>query len=40
MRNATGIYITCKYLNRVNKLGVNKTQLYDMWVLDIREAWS
>lgn len=40
MRNATGIYITCKYLNRVNKLGANKTQLYDMWVLDIREAWS
>lgn len=30
--------ITCKYLNKVEKVGVNKQQLYDMWVMDIRGA--
>lgn len=30
------IKVTCKYINRVSSLGVNKQQLYDMWVLDIR----
>ena len=39
MRYADGITITGEYLQKVNRLGVNKQQLYDMWVLDIREAW-
>lgn len=34
-----GIKVTTKYLNKVNNLGVNKQQLYDMWVFDIRQAW-
>lgn len=34
-----GIKVTSKYLRQVEKLGVNKQQLYDMWVFDIREAW-
>ena len=34
-----GILLTSKYLNSVNKLGVNKQQLYDSWVFEIREVW-
>lgn len=30
--------ITCQYLNKVDNAGVNKQQLYDMWVLDIRSV--
>lgn len=38
-RYADGISITSMYLRQVNRLGVNKQQLYDMWVFDIRSAW-
>lgn len=31
--------ITCIYVDKSAKLGVNKQQLYDMWVFDIREAY-
>lgn len=34
-----GMLVTSKYLNKVNKLGVNKTQLYDSWVFEIRNVW-
>ena len=34
-----GIIATTKCLNKVSKLGVNKQQLYDKWVFDIREVW-
>ena len=30
--------VTCRYLNKVDNAGVNKQQLYDMWVLDIRSV--
>ena len=38
-RYAVGIIITSEYVNKVQKLGVNKQQLYDSWVFDIRKAW-
>lgn len=34
-----GIIVTTKALNKVNKLGVNKQQLYDSWVFNIRKVW-
>lgn len=34
-----GILVTSKSLNKVNKMGVNKQQLYDKWVFNIREVW-
>lgn len=34
-----GIEITTKYLRQASKLGCNKQQVYDMWVLDIRSGW-
>ena len=36
---SNGVMATSKYLNKVNKLGVNKTQLYDSWVFEIRNVW-
>ena len=33
------IAITSKYLQKLKKVGVSKTQMYDMWVLEIRGAW-
>jgi hypothetical protein len=36
---ANGIVATTPYLNKVSKLGVNKTQLYDKWVFEIRKSW-
>lgn len=35
---ADAIVVTCTYLNKVDNMGVNKQQLYDMWVLDIRSV--
>lgn len=32
------IIVTNKYLDKVSKLGVNKQQLYDSWVFEIREV--
>ena len=37
---ANGIVITGKHLMQVDKLGVNKQQLYDDWVFEIRKAWG
>ena len=34
-----GIKVTTNALNKVNKMGVNKQQLYDSWVFNIREVW-
>ena len=34
-----GIKVTSKYLRQAERLGVNKQQLYDMWVLEIRSVW-
>jgi len=34
-----GIRITSQYLRKAERLGVNKQQLYDMWVFDIRGKW-
>ena len=39
MRYAQGMYVTEPFLSRVNRLGVNKQQLYDSWVFGIREVW-
>jgi hypothetical protein len=35
-----GVIETTKYLNKAGKLGVNKQQLYDKWVFDIRSVWT
>lgn len=40
IKYADGILATTKYLNKAGKLGGNKQQLYDMWVLEIRQVWS
>lgn len=34
-----GILLTSRYIKMLKKLGVNKQQLYDLWVFDIRELW-
>jgi hypothetical protein len=39
LKYATGIEITSSYYNKVGMLGVNKQQLYDMWVFDLRGVW-
>jgi len=39
IKYADGILATTKYANKCEKLGVNKQQLYDMWVLEIRQVW-
>lgn len=36
---AKGILVTEKYLNRVEIQGVNRKQLYDSWVFEIRNVW-
>ena len=38
-RWADGILVAQKYSNNVDKLGVNKQQLYDNFVFDIRQVW-
>jgi hypothetical protein len=30
------VVTTCKYTTRVGKLGINKQQLYDSWVFEVR----
>ena len=37
-RNGEVVLVTTKYSNKFQKVGVNKQQLYDGWVFDIREA--
>lgn len=39
MKYSYGILVTSPFVTKCSKLGVNKSQLYDEWVLDIREAW-
>lgn len=36
---ALGILVTRNSANEVGRLGVNRQHIYDMWVLNIREAW-
>lgn len=36
---STGLLITSKYLQDMRLVGVNKQSTFDMWLLDIREAW-
>ena len=36
---ADGICVTSRCLNKLQKVGVNKVQLYDSWVFDIRGEW-
>lgn len=38
-QNGKVVFVTQTYLNKLQKVGVNKQQLYDSWVFDIREAW-
>lgn len=35
-----GIDVTIPYLNKVSHIGVNKQQLYDAWVFEIRGVWQ
>lgn len=39
IQNGSAVLITQQCLNKLQKVGVNKQQLYDSWVFDIREAW-
>lgn len=39
MKYLTGATITQRYHNKLRITGINKTALFDMWILDIREAW-
>lgn len=34
-----GIITTCKYLSQFRTVSINKTMLFDMWLLDIRQEW-
>lgn len=36
---ANGVKITSKYLKDLKITGVNRASLFDMWIIDIREAW-
>lgn len=35
-----GVVVTAKYLNDVDKMGVNKQHLYDAWLLELRSVWT
>lgn len=37
---ARGIDVTTPFLKMCDRLGVNKSQLYDNWVFEIREVWA
>lgn len=36
---AEGIKITARYIQELRVLGINRQNLFDMWVLDVRKAW-
>ena len=36
---AEGIKITARYIQELRVLGINRQNLFDMWVLDLRKAW-
>ena len=39
IKYSNGVWVTAPYLYKCSKMGVNKQQLYDMWVFAIREVW-
>lgn len=39
LKFAKGVKITSKYLQDLKVTGINKSSLFDTWILDIREAW-
>lgn len=39
LRFAKGVQVTSKYLQELKITGINKSALFDMWILAIREAW-
>lgn len=39
IKYSRGIIVTSPFADKCSKLGVNKGQLYDEWVLEIRKAW-
>ena len=40
IKYAYGARITSKYLQELRTVGINKTSLFDAWLLDIREEWE
>lgn len=39
LKYAEGVKITSKYVQQLNVTGINKSSLFDSWILDVREAW-
>ena len=39
LKYAEGVKITSKYIQELKITGINKSALFDMWILAIREAW-
>lgn len=39
LKYANGVKITSKYLQELKITGINRSSLFDTWILDIREAW-
>lgn len=39
LRFANGVKITSRHLQDMKITGINKSSLFDTWILDIREAW-
>ena len=39
LKYACGVKITSQHLQELKITGINKTALFDTWILDIREAW-
>lgn len=39
LKFATGVKITSQHLQELKITGINKSALFDTWILDIREAW-
>lgn len=39
LKFASGVKITSKHLQEMRISGINKSALFDVWILDIREAW-
>ena len=39
MRYSEGVKITSKYLQELRITGINRQSTFDMWLLDIRNAW-
>ena len=39
IKYADGIKVTSEYLQQLNITGINKTSLFDIWILGVRESW-